>query len=223
MEGAIVEVLSTKFPADVVPNGAIAYLDRDGVINIGSPNYINSPDEIILLDGAAFSIGELKRNGYYVCIVTNQSAISRGLWDAKQLGKIHQRLQEMLLNIDEDAYIDLIITCPHRHIDRCNCRKPMPGMLYLGHCYLRDGLTLNKGMNIDVKIPNDVVRVNWWKDKTIPINKLDLIVGDRKSDLGAGWARGIRLYKVNPDIGLNQVIERLVNFKDEGDYFQPVR
>ena len=96
-------------------------------------------------------------------------------------------------------------------------------MLYLGHCYLRDGLTLNKGMNIDVKIPNDAVRVNWWKDKIMPFNQLDFIVGDRKSDLGAGWARGIRLYKVNPDIGLHQVIERLANFKDEGDFFQPVR
>ena len=66
MEGAIVEVVSSKFPANIEPNGAIAYLDRDGVINIGSPNYINSPDELRLLDGAAFSIGELKRHGYFV-------------------------------------------------------------------------------------------------------------------------------------------------------------
>ena len=41
-----------------------------------------------------------------------------------------------------------------------------------------------------------------WKDKPLPINQLDFIVGDRKSDLGAGWARGIRLFKVNPNIGL---------------------
>ena len=130
MKGAIIEVLPTRFPENVVPNGAIAFLDRDGVINIGSPNYINAPEELVLLDYAAQSIGKLKRAGYQICIVTNQSAISRGLWDEAQLSKIHNRLQEMILKIDSDANLDLIITCPHRQIDRCSCRKPMPGMLY---------------------------------------------------------------------------------------------
>ena len=102
MKGAIIEVLPTRFPENVVPNGAIAFLDRDGVINIGSPNYINAPEELVLLDYAAQSIGKLKRAGYQICIVTNQSAISRGLWDAGQLSKIHNRLQEMILQIDSD-------------------------------------------------------------------------------------------------------------------------
>ena len=223
MEGAIVEVSQMKFPTGTSANGSIAYLDRDGVINIGSPNYINSPDELNLLDGAAKSIGELKRNGFFVCIVTNQSAISRGLWDEFQLSDIHSRMQELLLSADNDAHIDLVITCPHRQIDRCNCRKPMPGMLYLGHAQLRDGLSLPSGLNVNISIPEQFIRVNWWKDKPSPINDFDFIVGDRKSDLGAGWARGIRLFKVNPNIGLSQVIERVLDDADNGDSFQPVR
>ena len=223
MEGAIVEVSQTKFPSNTIPNGSIAYLDRDGVINIGSPNYINNPDELILLEGAAHSIGELKRSGFFTCIVTNQSAISRGLWNELRLTEIHSKMQELLLIEDKDAHIDLVITCPHRQIDRCNCRKPMPGMLHLGHAQLRGNLSLQNGLNVNVTIPKEVTRVNWWKDKPLPLNQLDFIVGDRKSDLGAGWARGIRLFKVNPNIGLAQVINRVVDFTDDGDIFQPVR
>lgn len=223
MEGAIVEVSQTKFPSNTIPNGSIAYLDRDGVINIGSPNYINYPDELILLEGAAHSIGELKRSGFFTCIVTNQSAISRGLWNELRLTEIHSKMQELLLIEDKDAHIDLVITCPHRQIDRCNCRKPMPGMLHLGHAQLRGNLSLQDGLNVNVTIPKQVTRVNWWKDKPLPLNQLDFIVGDRKSDLGAGWARGIRLFKVNPNIGLAQVINRVVDFTDDGDIFQPVR
>jgi len=223
MEGAIVEVSQTKFPSDTIPNGSIAYLDRDGVINIGSPNYINNPGELVLLEGAAHSIGELKRSGFFTCIVTNQSAISRGLWNELRLTEIHSKMQELLLIEDKDAHIDLVITCPHRQIDRCNCRKPMPGMLHLGHAQLRGNLSLQDGLNVNVTIPKQVTRVNWWKDKPLPLNQLDFIVGDRKSDLGAGWARGIRLFKVNPNIGLAQVINRVVDFTDDGDIFQPVR
>ena len=223
MEGAIVEVSQTEFPSNTISNGSIAYLDRDGVINIGSPNYINNPDELILLEGAAHSIGELKRSGFFTCIVTNQSAISRGLWNELRLTEIHSKMQELLLIEDKDAHIDLVITCPHRQIDRCNCRKPMPGMLHLGHAQLRGNLSLQDGLNVNVTIPKKVTRVNWWKDKPLPFNQLDFIVGDRKSDLGAGWARGIRLFKVNPNIGLAQVINRVVDFTDDGDIFQPVR
>ena len=223
MKGAVVERLLGKFPKGTSPNGGIAYLDRDGVINIGSPNYINTPEELVLLDGAAHSIARLKRAGFLVCIVTNQSAITRGLWDAKQLNEIHNRLQTMLLDVDEDATIDLIVTCPHRQIDRCNCRKPMPGMLFLGHEVLRNNLAIDDGLNSDVQIADDVCRINWWKSKPEPINELDFIVGDRKSDLGAGWARGIRLFKVKANIGLIQVIERVLNPYDQGDDFQPVR
>ena len=223
MHGAIVEVMSTKFPANVKPNGAIAFLDRDGVINIGSPNYINNPDEVKLLDGAAEAIGDLKRQGFLICIVTNQSAIARQLWGPNRLSQIHERLQSMIIERDNDATIDLIVTCPHRQIDRCKCRKPMPGMLYLGESCLRDGLKLDKGLNTNIEIPDQVVNVNWWREKPPATNPLDLIIGDRKSDLGAGWARGVRLFKVNQHIGINQVIHRVINTNDEGDDFQPVR
>lgn len=99
----------------------------------------------------------------------------------------------------------------------------MPGMLYLGHAQLRDDLSLPTGLHVDIKIPENVGRINWWKNKPSPINQFDFIIGDRKSDLGAGWARGIRLFKVNPNIGMVEVIDRVLDFTDNGDAFQPVR
>ena len=81
-------------------NGAIAYLDRDGVLNYGRPNYINSPEELDIIDGVKESIQSLRKLGYKIVIVTNQSAIMRGLWDEKQLKLIHQKLIEEIGHVD---------------------------------------------------------------------------------------------------------------------------
>ena len=70
---------------------------------------------------------------------------------------------------------------------------------------------------------SDYPNINWWKDKPKPNHDSDLIVGDRKSDLGAGWAMGLRLFKVPEQIGLDYVSDRVTNFDDKGDVFQPVR
>ena len=223
MLGAVVEVYPKKWPEGVEPNGAIAFVDRDGVLNVGSPNYINNPNELILLDGAARTIGDLKRLGFQICIVTNQSAIFRELWDEDRLHEIHNELSRIMLLVDSDAFVDLIVTCPHRQFDRCSCRKPMPGMLYLGDQILRGELELPLTLNKNVSIPKVATNINWWKDKPKPTNALDIMVGDRKSDLGAGWGFGSRLFKVRADIGIIDVKDRLLNPLDDGDVFQPVR
>ena len=63
--------------------------------------------------------------------------------------------------------------------------------------------------------------LDWWGEKPQPIHPLDLMVGDRKSDMGAGWAVGARLFKVDENIGISQVIERIIA-NDDGDEFSPV-
>ena len=78
MEGPITEVNLGEVDLDW--NGAIAFLDRDGVLNYGSPNYINSPDELEIIAGAKEAIADLRMLGYRIAITTNQSAIMRGLW-----------------------------------------------------------------------------------------------------------------------------------------------
>ena len=198
MQGPISEINLDKI--DLEWNGAIAFLDRDGVLNYGSPNYINSPDELEIIPGAKEAISELRNLGYRIAITTNQSAIMRGLWGENTIHDIHRKLQ------DEIGIIDVIMTCPHRNRDRCKCRKPMPGML-------------NEASSI---IRNKVHQIpNWWKDKPKPHHKLDLMVGDRDSDMGAGWAVGARLFQVDEHIGIRQVINR-IRENDEGDDFRPL-
>lgn len=198
MQGPISEVNLDKVDLDW--NGAIAFLDRDGVLNYGSPNYINSPDELEIIPGAKEAILDLRKIGYRIAITTNQSAIMRGLWGEDTIHAIHKKLQ------DEIGIIDVIMTCPHRNRDQCKCRKPKPGML-------------NQASNI---IRNKVHNLpNWWGDKPKPHNELDLMVGDRDSDMGAGWAVGARLFQVDENIGIRQVINRIKE-NDEGDNFRPV-
>lgn len=198
MQGPIAEVNMSKI--DLEWNGAIAFLDRDGVLNFGSPNYINSPEELEIIPGAKQAIKELRKLGFRIAITTNQSAIMRGLWGEETIHAIHKKLQEEL------GTLDVLMTCPHRNRDMCNCRKPRPGML-------------NQASQIIRSKSHDTV--DWWGDKPKPIHPLDLMVGDRNSDMGAGWAVGARLFKVDENIGIKQVIERIIN-DDPGDDFRPV-
>jgi hypothetical protein len=64
-------------------------------------------------------------------------------------------------------------------------------------------------------------KTDWWGTKPQPIHPLDLMVGDRNTDMGAGWAVGARLFKVEEDVGIASVIERIIQ-EDAGDDFNPV-
>ncbi len=114
----------------------IVILDRDGVINQDSDDYIKSPEEWIPLEGSLEAIAQLNRNGYRVFIFTNQSGISRGYFDEKTLELMHQKMDKMLNKIG--GMIEKVFYCPHGPDDGCDCRKPNIGMLkqiekYIGH------------------------------------------------------------------------------------------
>ncbi|MBT4981645.1 MAG: HAD-IIIA family hydrolase [Euryarchaeota archaeon] len=198
MEGPITEVNLGEIPLEW--NGAIAFLDRDGVLNYGSPNYINSPNELVIIPGVKEAVIALRKQGYRIVVVTNQSAIMRGHWGEERIHSIHEKLQE------EIGAIDVLMTCPHRNRDRCQCRKPQPGML-------------NHASQLIRKQAHS--EPNWWGAKPKPFHELDLMVGDRNSDMGAGWAIGARLFKVDEEVGIPSVIERII-LEDVGDEFNPV-
>lgn len=102
-------------------------LDRDGVINADSDEYIKSPGEWHPIPGSLEAIARLNQNGYQVAIATNQMAIARGLIDMRMLNAIHQKLHLSALAVG--AHINAIFFCPHAVDDFCDCRKPRPGML----------------------------------------------------------------------------------------------
>lgn len=102
-------------------------LDRDGVINYDSDDYIKHEDEWIPLPGSIEAISMLSRAGFLVCVATNQSGLARGLFDEFTLARIH----ELMRTLVEDAggKIDGIFFCPHGPHDNCSCRKPGTGLL----------------------------------------------------------------------------------------------
>ena len=101
-------------------------LDRDGVINHDSPDFIKSPAEWIPIPGSLEAIARLNQAGYRVVIATNQSGVARGLFDITILNAIHAKLHAAAQLVGAD--IDAIFFCPHAAIDGCDCRKPKSGM-----------------------------------------------------------------------------------------------
>ncbi len=101
-------------------------LDRDGTILV-ERHYLSDPDHVELLDGAAEGLRQLQTLGLGLVVITNQSAVGRGLFDAARLDAIHRRFRELLET--EGIRIDGLYVCPHRPEDQCACRKPRTGLL----------------------------------------------------------------------------------------------
>lgn len=102
-------------------------LDRDGVINQDSPDYIKDVTEWVPIAGSLDAIAALKRAGYLVAVCTNQAGVGRGLFSLDALGRVHARMNAELGR--RGCALDGLRFCPHRPDDGCNCRKPRPGML----------------------------------------------------------------------------------------------
>ena len=103
------------------------FLDRDGVINVNRQAYVKSWEEFRFLSGVFEPLRRLARTDFSIVVVSNQSAIGRGLVRRTTVEEINQR---MVAEISaEGGRIDAVYYCPHRPEDGCDCRKPRPGML----------------------------------------------------------------------------------------------
>ena len=101
-------------------------LDRDGVINEDSDDFIKSPEEWIPIQGSPEAISLLNRAGWIVAVATNQSGVGRGLFDLATLDSIHTKMLSVISRYQ--ASIDYLAWCPHSPDDGCHCRKPRPGL-----------------------------------------------------------------------------------------------
>ncbi|MBQ0783768.1 MAG: D-glycero-beta-D-manno-heptose 1,7-bisphosphate 7-phosphatase [Amphritea sp.] len=112
----------------------LVILDRDGVINHDSDNYIKSVDEWRPLPGSIQAIARLSKAGFDVCVATNQSGLARGYFDLTTLNLMHRKMKDLVE--EQGGRIDKIEYCPHSPDDNCYCRKPLPGMYqHILSCY----------------------------------------------------------------------------------------
>jgi D-glycero-D-manno-heptose 1,7-bisphosphate phosphatase len=105
----------------------LVILDRDGVINFDSDQYVKSPAEWRPIPGSIEAIARLSQNGFRVAVATNQSGIGRGLFDMATFNAINDKMMEMVFR--QGGRIDALFYCPHTADEACNCRKPRTGML----------------------------------------------------------------------------------------------
>ncbi|DAC27879.1 MAG TPA: HAD-IIIA family hydrolase [Candidatus Thalassarchaeaceae archaeon] len=183
--------------------GRIAYLDRDGVINIGKETYVNDVSEVEMLKGAGQAIGQLRRAGFRIVICTNQSPIGRGWWDHETLAKIHDYIQEKLLEEDEDACLDLILYSPYSPWSGAHARKGNPGMLEAGRQLIEaaeSGLLLDDESFIDAE-----AYASSDFDETSSV-----MVGDRSVDMEAADAFGVRGIQVDGALGVASAIDSIL-------------
>lgn len=140
------------------------FLDRDGTINV-EKDYLHRPEEFEFIPGATEAIGILKRAGYLVVVVTNQSGVARGYYAEEDVERLHRHMDELLAAFG--TAVDGYYFCPHHpengldaYLTDCACRKPLPGML----------LKAAKEMGIDLK--------SSW------------MIGDKLVDIEAGMGAG---------------------------------
>lgn len=104
------------------------FFDRDGVINKERSDYVKTIYELEILPRVIESAKQLKEAGFLLVVVTNQSAINRGLTTHDNIKDIHSTIRGFFKNNGAD--IDGFYYCPHKPEENCYCRKPKPGLLF---------------------------------------------------------------------------------------------
>lgn len=103
------------------------FLDRDGVLIENRDDYVKSKDEVSVLPGASQAMRRLARSEYALVLVSNQSAVGRGLVTLEQANRINDHVVQAI--VAAGGRLDASYLCPHAPEAACDCRKPAPGML----------------------------------------------------------------------------------------------
>lgn len=155
------------------------FLDRDGVICRNRDDYVKSWDEFVFIPGALPALARLAQTDLGIVVVTNQSAINRGIVPRMVVEDIHARMVRAIETAG--GRVDLVMVCPHRPDEECDCRKPEPGML----------LRAAKELGVDLH--------------------RSYFVGDAGSDVKAGQAVGCKCYLVLTGRGRSELMKCWMN------------
>ena len=184
-------------------DGSIAYLDRDGVLNVGRDDYVKNAGEVILLEGAGHAVAALRKAGFRIVIVTNQSPVNRGIFSHEDLAEMNDAVLDGLLSENSDAHVDLVLYSPYAPWDHSPVRKPGPGMLQVGRQLLS---------NLPLEVTHNSLQLSNQFDEG-----RSFMAGDRDADMGAAYQHGVRGFRVDASVGISGIINRLLDDNDEGD------
>jgi D-glycero-D-manno-heptose 1,7-bisphosphate phosphatase len=120
---------------DFVPSRTLILLDRDGVLNRESSDYIKSVAELEMIPGSIEAVAALSLAGHQIAVITNQSGIARGLIKPDSLSAIHSSIAAAVAALG--GRINHFEFCPHAPEDGCGCRKPQSGLIDAARAYLQ--------------------------------------------------------------------------------------
>ena len=151
------------------------FLDRDGTINV-ERGYITDPSQIKLYPDTGKTLQALNSMGFLTVVISNQSAIGQGLMTITRFEEINDALWKLLQ--DANTYYDVLYYCPHTPLDKCECRKPKPGLI----------LQAALDFNIDLSA--------------------SYMVGDKLSDIKAGKVCGCKTILVKTGKGKEITVDK---------------
>ena len=184
-------------------DGSIAYLDRDGVLNVGREDYVKNAAEVVLLKGAGHAVAALRAAGYRIVVVTNQSPVNRGIFTHDDLAEMNQTVIDLLLGENSDAHLDLVLYSPYAPWEYSPVRKPGPGMLQVGRQLLSN-------LPLEVTLHSSMLEHQFDEGRSF-------MAGDRDADMGAAMQHDVRGFRVDCKVGIAGILDRLLNDDDEGD------
>ena len=118
----------------------LVILGRDGVLNVFRDDHVKAAEEWCAIPGALEAVSRLNHGGWHAVVATNQSGIGRGMIDMASINAVHAHMFKCLMAVG--GRIDAVFFCPHPPEDRCDCRKPQPGLM----------LDIGKRYGIDLKL-----------------------------------------------------------------------
>jgi len=110
------------------PIPKLIILGRDGILNEFREDHIKAPEEWVAVPGALEAVSRLNHAGWHVVVATNQSGIGRGMIDMAAVNAVHAHMLQRLQTLG--GRIDAVFFCPHTPEDQCDCRKPLPGLMW---------------------------------------------------------------------------------------------
>jgi D-glycero-D-manno-heptose 1,7-bisphosphate phosphatase len=102
-------------------------LGRDGILNEYRDDHVKAPAEWVPIPGALEAVSRLNHAGWHAVVATNQAGIGRGMIDMASVNLIHAHMNKLMQA--QGARLDAVFFCPHTPEERCDCRKPLPGMM----------------------------------------------------------------------------------------------
>ncbi len=163
------------------------FLDRDGVIIENRSNYVRSWADVAFISGAVDTLQRLAATPYKILVVTNQSAVGRGIITLAEAEAINQEFLAVIENAG--GRIDGLYMCPHAPQDGCLCRKPLPGLL------LNAASDLNINLEKSLMVGDALTDIKAGQQAGVP-NSYLVLTGRGADQLNLPGAEAVRPFSV---------------------------